>query len=70
MPGIDPNIVRFLENPPVVAVLAVWTLFWKGLALWNAARNNQRNWFITLLVLSTLGVLDIIYLKFYRVKRK
>ncbi len=43
-----------------------WTLMWYGLALWHAAKNNQRNWFLTILVvdllLHSLGILDMIYL--------
>ncbi|MEK6818456.1 MAG: DUF5652 family protein [Nanoarchaeota archaeon] len=35
---------------------------WKGLALWKSARNNQEVWFIVLLVINTLGLLEILYL--------
>ena len=48
----------------VFAVVAVWTFFWKGLALWQASRRDQRVWFVVLLVVSTLGILEIIYLFF------
>lgn len=34
----------------------------KGVALWRAANLKQRNWFIAILVLNTLGILDLIYL--------
>ncbi|MEP6710492.1 MAG: DUF5652 family protein [Candidatus Saccharibacteria bacterium] len=50
--------------PAVIVVVALWTLFWKGLALWHAARNDSRPWFIILLVINTLGILEIIYLFF------
>lgn len=43
-------------------VIAVWALFWKGLALWHAAKRGQNIWFIVLLVVNTLGILEIIYL--------
>ncbi|MCX6816605.1 MAG: DUF5652 family protein [Candidatus Beckwithbacteria bacterium] len=42
--------------------LLAWHLVWKGLALWKAGRNNQRGWFIVLLIVNTLGLLEIIYL--------
>ncbi len=47
-------------------VLAVWSLIWKGVALWFAARNYQKNWFIAILILNTFGILDIIYLIGFR----
>lgn len=51
---------------PVIAVLIVWTLIIKGIALWHAARNGQKKWFIALLVLNTLGILELIYLYKFR----
>lgn len=49
--------------PPLMQyALLVWSIAWKGVALWNASKNNQRNWFIAILVINTLGILEIIYL--------
>lgn len=48
--------------PIALVIFAAWTLFWKGLALWRAARNDSRPWFIILLLVNTLGILEIIYL--------
>lgn len=45
-----------------MGILALWSLIWKGLALWKSARNDQRYWFVTLLMINTLGILEIIYL--------
>jgi len=45
----------------VLAVLVVWSLIWKGLALWKAARNNSKPWFVVLLIVNTLGILEILY---------
>ena len=39
-----------------------WTLFWKSLAVWHAARRKEGIWFIVLMLVNSLGVLDIIYL--------
>lgn len=47
---------------PVISILAIWTLVWKGLALWRAAKNNEPVWFVVLLVVNTLGILEILYL--------
>lgn len=46
----------------ILIAAAIWTIPWKGLALWRAARNNQKIWFIVFLVLNTLAVLEILYI--------
>ena len=43
-------------------LMLVWTLFWKGWALWRSARSGQKLWFVSLIVINTLGVLEILYL--------
>jgi hypothetical protein len=43
-------------------VLYLWSLLWKGLALWRAAKLGQRNWFVGILILNTVGILEIVYL--------
>lgn len=49
-------------NPWLLAALAAWSLVWKGMALWYAARRNQKGWFIALLVINTVGLLEIFYI--------
>ena len=46
----------------LLAVAVIWTMIWKGIALWNAAKNGNKKWFIVMLVLNTVGVLEILYL--------
>jgi len=46
----------------LLALAIVWSLIWKAIALWKAARNNQPAWFVVLLILNTLGILEIIYI--------
>lgn len=53
---------------PVILVVVLWTVVLKGYSLWNAARAGQKWWFIALLVINTLGILEIIYLLWYRPK--
>lgn len=53
-----------------IFVLVIWSLVWKGFALWRAARCEQRNWFIAILVLSTAGILEMIYLFVFEKRRK
>jgi len=45
----------------LIAFLIIWTLTWKGLALWRAAKQGARVWFVILLVVNTIGILDLIY---------
>jgi methionyl-tRNA synthetase len=51
-----------IQNPWIVILTIVWILPWKGLALWKSARLNDRLWFIALLVVNTLALLEILYL--------
>jgi methionyl-tRNA synthetase len=58
--------LAFLLLWPVIVVLVVWTLVIKGFALWYAARNHQKAWFVLLLVVNTLGILELVYLIWFR----
>ena len=51
-------------HPYLMALGAIWVMVWKGLALWRAAEHQARGWFIIILVVNTLGLLEIIYLFF------
>jgi len=51
---------------PFILLAAIWTLVLKGFALWHSARGGQKGWFIALLVINTLGILEIIYLVWFR----
>ncbi len=46
----------------LLILVLVWSLLWKGIALWRAARLKQPIWFILFLVVQTLGILEILYL--------
>lgn len=54
----------------LVILAALWTLIWKGLALWKAARLGHRGWFIALIIINTLGILDILYIYVFSNKRR
>lgn len=65
------NLNYFLRaNPYVLVILGVWEMVWKGLALWIASQNKQRNWFIAILIINTVGILPIVYIKFFQKKIK
>lgn len=46
----------------VLLVITFWSLPWKGVALWKAARLSHDTWFVILLVFQTLAILEIIYI--------
>jgi len=49
-------------NPFFDFLLLAWAIIWKGLALWAAAKNHQKYWFIALLIVNAYGLLEILYL--------
>jgi len=49
-------------SPFWIALAIIWTFAWKGLALWKAAGLQHKWWFIAMLFINTLGILEIIYL--------
>ncbi|RJQ29062.1 hypothetical protein C4571_02265 [Candidatus Parcubacteria bacterium] len=54
----------------IIVLLAVlWTLPWKGWAMWKAAKNGHKWWFVVILVVNTLAVLDILYIFFFSEKK-
>jgi len=54
---------QFLQNNVwVVLLAALWAIPWKGVALWKAARFGQKWWFVALLVINTLAILEIVYI--------
>jgi hypothetical protein len=59
------NYPIFILSPGVkiiFALLLIWTFIWKGIALWKAARNSHKAWFILMLIVNTLGILEIVYI--------
>ena len=52
----------FALSLPMIIIIALWTVFWKGLALWHSARRGAAAWFIALLIINTVGILEIVYL--------
>lgn len=59
------NILSNLIEGPWFYPVLVWSLIWKGLALWRAAKNNSKPWFVVILVVNTVGILEIIYYFFF-----
>jgi len=55
--GISIEIVTIL-----IAVIFIWTIIWKGLALWKSARKGSPIWFVVFLLINTVGILPILYI--------
>ncbi len=51
-----------IENQWTIILFIFWVLPWKAVALWKAVKNNHKGWFIALLLLNTLAILEIIYI--------
>lgn len=61
------NLTQIIQsNGLLVSIIVLWSVAWKGAALWHAARGKQTAWYIVLLLVNTLGILEIIYLAFFR----
>lgn len=65
---------HYLNTHPWVIVLflvlAVWSIAWKGVALWKAAKNNQTVWYVVMLIINTVGILEIVYIYFFSKKKR
>ena len=53
--GYHPFISGFI-------LLAIWSVVWTGIALWNAAKRDDKGWFIFFLFVHTAGIAEILYL--------
>ncbi len=49
----------------IAVIFLFWSLFWKGIALWKSARSGEKYWFVGLLIINTLGLLEILYIFFF-----
>jgi methionyl-tRNA synthetase len=64
------NIFNNFFPSPVFYFILIWSLIWKGLALWRAARNNHLVWYIVILILNTVGILEILYIFIFGRKKE
>lgn len=52
------------------AIILLWVLPWKGVALWKAAHKNHKTWFIVMLIVNTLAILEILYIFIFSKPKK
>jgi uncharacterized membrane protein len=63
---MDLALEQFIaQNYWYLIAAILWTYPWKGVALWRAAKNRQLGWFITILILNTMAILEITYLFYF-----
>ncbi len=65
----NPMLEYKLRFVVLLLILALWSIPWKGVALWKAARNSDKFWFVILFVCNTLGVLEILYVYVFSKKK-
>jgi len=51
-------------------LIVAWSLIWKGLALWKSAQRREKWWFVALLIINTVGILEILYLYVFSKEKK
>ncbi len=53
----------------LLVIILIWSIIWKGLALWKSAREGSKVWFVVLLIVNTIGILEILYLYVFSKKK-
>lgn len=61
-PGVEAIQQMFAQYWWLLIILVIWSIIWKGIALWKAARRESKPWFIVMLLINTVGILEIIYI--------
>lgn len=58
----DLNVLQTMFNSPWFILAIVWSLVWKAIALWVAARKGSKVWYVVLLLINFFGILEIFYI--------
>lgn len=48
--------------PWILILIVFWSAAWKIAALWKSARKNNVIWFLAIFIMSTMGILEILYI--------
>ena len=67
---MEQTILNIVSNPVFFILIMIWTIPWKGVALWKAVKNGHKKWFIVLLVLNTIAILEITYIFYFSKTKK
>lgn len=58
------------QNALLFTFIVIWDLIWKGIALWKAAQNGSKGWFVAILIINSAAILPILYLLLVDEKRR
>lgn len=61
-PQMKAAFMKFTIFMIIFVILIVIDFILKGFAMWRASKNDQKIWFWLLLVISSMGILPLIYL--------
>lgn len=67
---INDAVVSLLTANPWIILLVIWTIVWKIVAMWKAAKNNHLTFFIVVFFLNLAGIPEMIYLGYLYRKEK
>ncbi len=60
---MEEGLKIFIEqNAGLITFILLLSLILKGFALWRAAQLSHKGWFIAILLVNSLGILETIYL--------
>jgi len=62
-------LTELYQQNPLLLVIVIWSIPWTFSAMWKAAQNGHKVWYIALLIINTAGVLPMLYI-FYFSKNK
>ena len=63
-------VSTYLTAHPWIFLVIIWSVVWKLIALWKAAKNDHMVVFIVLAFLNTIGIAEIIYLAYLYFKAR
>ena len=52
--------------PVWIYPVLVWTIIWKAIGAWRAARRGHVIWFVAFFIFNTAGILPIVYIFFFQ----
>ena len=58
---LEPPLLYYWMIP-----LIIWSITWKAIDIWKAARNRQLGWFLVLFIINSAGLLPILYIYYYQ----
>ena len=68
--NLFPNSSLTSAQVTLLVILVIWSLIWKGIALWRAARKGDTAWYVLMLILNTIGIVEIFYIIFFSKTKK